>query len=172
MSRCHPTLQWLCPLSPWIGQRCPQIIAPLLPMCPLQAPSAGSRLAMAGSLVWGNKTRHIKKQRERGAVGLWWPPFSQKKQPTNGGNDGREMERERGWGGAYGGVLSLRAGQQIEQHKKNKNKIHCGLRWPCYNISHATTNQKHVGVTKETWGKRSDHRVDAWGALFHCFGCN
>jgi hypothetical protein len=28
------------------------------------------------------------------------------------------MVRERGWGGAYGGVLSLCAGWQIEQRKK------------------------------------------------------
>ncbi len=39
---------------------------------------------MAGSLVWGNKTRHIKKQRDRGGVGLRWPLFGQKKhQSTN-----------------------------------------------------------------------------------------
>jgi hypothetical protein len=46
-------------------------------------------------------------------------------------------------------VLSLRAGWQIEQCKKYKNKICCGIRWPCYNISHATTNQKHAGSAME-----------------------
>jgi hypothetical protein len=54
------------------------------------------------------------------------------------------MERECGWGGAYGGVLSCCAEQKIEQCKKYK-KCH-GLRYPCYNISHATTNQKHAGA--------------------------
>jgi hypothetical protein len=39
------------------------------------------------------------------------------------------MERERGWGGAYGGVLSLHAGWRIEQRKKYKNKKCRGLRW-------------------------------------------
>ncbi len=56
------------------------------------------------------------------------------------------MEGARGWGGAYRGVLSLRARWQIEQRKKYKNKIGHGIRWPCYNISHATTNQKYAGA--------------------------
>jgi hypothetical protein len=33
------------------------------------------------------------------------------------------MKRERGWGGAYGGVLSLHTGQQIEQREKYIIKI-------------------------------------------------
>ncbi len=68
------------------------------------------------------------------------------------------MERERGWGGAYGGVLSLRAGWQIERREKYKNKICHGLRWPCYNISHVTTNQKHVGAMERTYESRCDQR--------------
>ncbi len=47
-----PYPQWLCPLSPWVGQQRPQILAPRLPMGTLQAPGAGFAHAMAGSLVW------------------------------------------------------------------------------------------------------------------------
>jgi hypothetical protein len=64
------------------------------------------------------------------------------------------MERERGWGGAYVGVMSLHAEQQIEQRKKYKNKICCGLRWPCRDISHATTNQKHAGAMERVYERR------------------
>jgi hypothetical protein len=39
-------------------------------------------LAMAGSLVWGDKTKRIKKQRDRGGVGLRWLPFGQKRQQS------------------------------------------------------------------------------------------
>ncbi len=78
------------------------------------------------------------------------------------------MESERRWGGAYGGVLSLRVGRQIEQHKKYK-KIRRGLRWPCYNISHTTTSQKHVGGTREMWGKRNDQTGDVWGGVIPLF---
>jgi hypothetical protein len=63
----------------------------------------------------------------------------------------RMMERECGWGGAYGGVLYLCAKRQIEQHKEYINEICCGLRWLCYNISHATTNQKHTGAMERIY---------------------
>jgi hypothetical protein len=66
------------------------------------------------------------------------------------------MERERGWGGEYGGVLSLHVGQQIERHKKYKNKICCGFRWPRYNILHAATNQKHMGAMEQVYVSRCD----------------
>jgi hypothetical protein len=49
-------------------------------MGPLHVPSTGFAFAMAGSLVWGNKTGHIKKQRDRGGIGLRWLPVGQKKQ--------------------------------------------------------------------------------------------
>jgi hypothetical protein len=124
MSCCHPTLQQLHPLSPWIGQRRPQIIVPPLSMDPLQAPSAGFTLTRADSLVWGNKTRNIKKQREGGGVGLRWPLLGQKSnnQQIVGRNDGRDDgEAARLGQRVVWGVLSLRAGQQIKQHKKCKN---------------------------------------------------
>ncbi len=31
MNRCHPILQQLCPLSPWVGQRCPQNLGTIIP---------------------------------------------------------------------------------------------------------------------------------------------
>jgi hypothetical protein len=60
-------------------------------MDPWQAPSAEIALTTAGSLVWSNKTRHIKKQRDRGGIGLRWPPFGKKKQQSTivGRNNGR-----------------------------------------------------------------------------------
>jgi hypothetical protein len=66
MSRRHPTLQQLCPLSPWVGQWRPQILAPRLPMGPQQAPGGGFTIAVAGSLAWGTKTQPIKiRERDR-----------------------------------------------------------------------------------------------------------
>jgi hypothetical protein len=82
--RCHPTPQRLCPLSPWVGQRRPQILAPHLPMGPLQAPGTGFMHATASSLVWDEFLIHIKKKRGGGGVGLRWPPFSKYIQQSNG----------------------------------------------------------------------------------------
>ncbi len=59
MSR-PPTLEQLCHISPWIGQWHPQILAPWLPVNPLQMPGAGLALVMAGSLVWDNFLPHQK----------------------------------------------------------------------------------------------------------------
>jgi hypothetical protein len=111
ISRCHPTLQQLCPLSPWIGQRHPQIIAPSLPMGPLQAPSAGFALAMAGSLVWGNKTRHIKIQRDSGGGALTLGGCWLAKKSNNQPIVGRINIRDDGEGArlgrsVWGGVVS------------------------------------------------------------------
>jgi hypothetical protein len=66
------------------------------------------------------------------------------------------VEREHSWGQAYEGVLSLHAGQQIEQCKKYKKKV-CGLRWLRYNISHATTNQKHTGAMERVYKSRCNY---------------
>jgi hypothetical protein len=44
-------------------------------------------------------------------------------------------------------------GRKIEQRKKYKNKVQRSLRWPTYNILHATTNQKHAGVTEGGWDR-------------------
>jgi hypothetical protein len=56
-----PYPQRLCPLSQLVGQQRPQILAPRLPMSPLQAPGAGFVHATAGSLVWDKFLSHIKK---------------------------------------------------------------------------------------------------------------
>ncbi len=56
-----PYPQQLCPLSPWVGQQRPQILAPRLRMGPLQAPGTGFVHATAGSLVWDEFLIHIKK---------------------------------------------------------------------------------------------------------------
>jgi hypothetical protein len=60
-------------------------------MDPLQASSTGFALATAGSLVCGKK-KYIKKQRDKGGVGLRWLPFGQKSnnQQKFGGKDRRD----------------------------------------------------------------------------------
>jgi hypothetical protein len=65
-----PYPQRLCPLSPWVGQRRPQILAPRLPMGPLQAPGAGFAHATAGSLAWMNFEATSKNREIGGASAL------------------------------------------------------------------------------------------------------
>jgi hypothetical protein len=52
-----------------------------------------------------------------------------------------------------GVVLFLCSGRQIEKQKKYKSKIWRGLRWPPFDILHATTNKKHVDVTEKRWDR-------------------
>jgi hypothetical protein len=61
MDRCHPTLLRFRPHSPWVGQRRPQILAPRLPMGPLQVPGTGFVHVTADSRVWDEFLIHIKK---------------------------------------------------------------------------------------------------------------
>ncbi len=63
------------------------------------------------------------------------------------------MKRMHGWGKAYGGVLFLCSGQQIEQQKIYKSKIRRGLRWPPFNFFHTKTNQIHTGMIEEGWDR-------------------
>jgi hypothetical protein len=67
------------------------------------------------------------------------------------------MERMRGRGGVYGGGCFLISGQQIERQKKitkiNTTKALDGHRSI---FCHATTNQKHVGVTEGGWDRPRD----------------
>ncbi len=57
------------------------------------------------------------------------------------------MESMRSRGGVYGGGVFLILGWQIEQQQKiTKIKYDKGLRWPQFNILHATTNQKQAGM--------------------------
>jgi hypothetical protein len=68
------------------------------------------------------------------------------------------MERTRGQGGVYEGVLSLHSGWQIEQKKKYKKKKGC-LRRLLFDILHVTTNQKHLGVTEGEWDRMPNRGV-------------
>ncbi len=125
MSRYHPNLQWLCPISPWIRQRHPQIIAPSLPMSLLQAPSTGFALATAGFLVWGNDTKHIKKQTDRGGIGLRWLLFGNKNnnQHIVGGNDRRDDgEGARLGCSIWGGCCLFMWGSELSNAKNTKIK--------------------------------------------------
>ena len=66
----RPILQQLFPLSPWIEQRCPQLMAPRLTMVPCKAPVVGFGGAMACLPIWVAKKRRIKKKRETWCVNL------------------------------------------------------------------------------------------------------
>ncbi len=64
------------------------------------------------------------------------------------------MERMCGQGGVYGGGVFLILGWQIEQQQKiTKIKYNEGLRWPPFNILHATTNQKQAGMMEGGWDR-------------------
>ncbi len=66
---------------------------------------------------------------------------------------GEMRERMRGQGGAKGGVFFLFRGGKLNNNKNTKIKYIKGLGWPPFNILHATTNQKHVGVTEGGWDR-------------------
>jgi hypothetical protein len=70
MSHRHPTLHWLCHLSPWAGFWHHQPMALRLPMVPCKAPMVGFGGVMAGLPVWGAKWNHTKNIEEYGALAL------------------------------------------------------------------------------------------------------
>ncbi len=65
-----PYPQRLCPLSPWVEQRRPQILAPPLPNAIRRLQAIKLVLDVIGSLIWGGKMRGIKKYRGGGALAL------------------------------------------------------------------------------------------------------
>ncbi len=71
MSRRHPTLQRLCPLTPCIvGQWHPQVLAPWLPMGPQQVPGGGSRLPRLVSFLGAPKRDQLKNRERDGILAL------------------------------------------------------------------------------------------------------
>ncbi len=75
----------------------------------LQVPSTGSALATADSLIWGNKTRHIKNREIGGALALGGHHLVKKcnNQQKNDGNDGRDDgEVTRLGRSVWGGIVS------------------------------------------------------------------
>ena len=58
----HPTLQRICPLSPWVEQQCPQLMAPRLPMGPCTARAVGFGAAIVPFLFFCIKKKRIKKE--------------------------------------------------------------------------------------------------------------
>jgi hypothetical protein len=83
MDHWRPTLQWLCPLSPWVGQRHQQLMAPPLPMGPYKARAIGLGGAAVGSPVWGTNTASpIKNKEEGGALALGGCRSSKKSQQS------------------------------------------------------------------------------------------
>jgi hypothetical protein len=73
------------PLPPWVGQQCPQPLAPIISTVIQRPLAVGVALAVVGLLVWGGLVTLIEKLREGGRHGLRWPPFYQNKQQSNGG---------------------------------------------------------------------------------------
>ncbi len=70
MSRRRPTLQWLCLLSPWVEQRYPQVMVPLLPIGTRKVRTIGLGGAAVGSPIWGANASPIKNREEGGALAL------------------------------------------------------------------------------------------------------
>ncbi len=166
MSRCHPTLQRLCPLSPWIGQQRPQIIAPLLPMVPLQAPSAGFAHAMAGSLVWDNFLSHIKKNESGGALALGGRRFINIfiNQMEVGVRIRRCIEDDARPGrNVPGGFIFLFGGANWST-KKKRQKYVVALEGRHSKYFHTTINQKHAAAID----KGMKEGYERWGAVRKC----
>ncbi len=73
------------------------------------------------------------------------------------------MERMLGRGGMYGGDVFLISGRRIERQKKiTKTKYDKSLRWLPFDILHATTNQKQVGMTKGGWDRLRNYARTFW----------
>jgi hypothetical protein len=56
-----------------------------------------------------------------------------------------------------GGMFFLFWGGELNDKKITKIKYNEGLRWPPFDILHATTNQKQAGVTEGEWDRPRDH---------------
>jgi hypothetical protein len=52
-----------------------------------------------------------------------------------------------------GGVFFLFRGSKLNYKKNTKIKYNEGHRWPPFDILHAKTNQKHVGMTEGGWDR-------------------
>jgi hypothetical protein len=70
MSRYRLSLLRLCPLSPWVGQQCPQIMALLLPIGSRKGRIIGFGSTAVGSPVWGANRNPIKNREEGGTLAL------------------------------------------------------------------------------------------------------
>ncbi len=55
-----------------------------------------------------------------------------------------------------GGCFSYFGAANRTTKKITKIKYNEGLRWPLFDIFHATSNQKHVGVTEGGWDRPRD----------------
>jgi hypothetical protein len=77
------------------------------------------------------------------------------------------MERERGWGRAYGGCCLFVQGGKLSNTKNTKIKYVVALdgRVTIFHMQQPT--KKHASVTKETWGKRLNQRGDAGGGRYY-----
>ncbi len=105
MSHHRPTLERLCPLSSWLGQWCPQIMAPLLPIGSRKAHTIGFGGTAVSSPVWGANASPIKNREEGVALALGGRQSSKilNKQLIVGGRGMGEVRVEAHWGGSAWG---------------------------------------------------------------------
>jgi hypothetical protein len=105
MSRRHPTLQRRCSLSPQVGQRCPQIMALLLPLGSRKARTIGFGSAAVGSPVWCINANPIKNREEVRALALVGRQSSKilNNQLMVGGSGMGDVRAEARWGGSAWG---------------------------------------------------------------------
>jgi hypothetical protein len=82
MSRRHPTLKRLCPLSPWQQPRQHRLLVPPLPMDPRQAQGAWLMLVMLAGSHLGHQNKPHQKIERIWCIGLKWPLFISNKQQS------------------------------------------------------------------------------------------
>ena len=70
------------PLPPWVDQRRPQPLAPIISTVARRPRAVGVALAVVGLLVWGGLVTFFEKQRGGRGLGLRWPPFYQDTQQS------------------------------------------------------------------------------------------
>jgi hypothetical protein len=98
------------PLSPWVEQRCPQLMELRIPMVLCKAPVVGFGSAMAGLLVWVCKKRRIKKQRDGQALDLGGHQsmtITNNQQIVGRSGRGDVWVQVRGWESVWGATVPL-----------------------------------------------------------------
>ncbi len=85
-----------------------------------------------------------------------------KNQPIVSSSDRRDDGEDARPGWSVWGAGFLFWGGKLNDKKNTKIKYDKGLRWPPYNILHATTNQKQAGVMEGGWDRPRNHAGILW----------
>ncbi len=96
---------------------------------------------------------------------------------VDGRDDGEDARPGRSvWGVVFSSFMAANC-----RTKNDKNIFQCSLRWPPFNIIHATTNQKQAGTTERGWyrmcswvgtldgrddGEEGSPRQSVWGGCY------